>query len=127
MRRRVPLVIAAALAASALGSAAGAQAAVRSQAGSCYDWAYTYAIDSSHIQVNAYWECPSPAPQPWLILQRQTAGGGWQYVTDSNSPYPHSGISYTCAGTTPNTYQVGPIFSPDGSTYSFYQFTDNCG
>jgi hypothetical protein len=120
-------MLATTLAVSALGSAGAAQAGVaRSQAASCYSWSYTYSIDSSHIQVNAYWNCGGTTPQAWLVLQRQTPGGGWQYITDSNSPYPHNGISYTCVGTTPNTYQVGPIFNPDGSN-SFHQFTDNCG
>jgi hypothetical protein len=127
MRRTAPVLFAVALGASALTSAAGAHAAVRPQSASCYDWSYNYSINSTQIQVTATWDCGGTAPQPWMILQRQTAGGGWQYVTDSNSPYPHNGVTYNCVGTTPNTYQVGPIFSPDGSSNSFHQFTDNCG
>ena len=127
MRRDIPVIVAAVLAASAL-STAGAQAAtVRPQTASCYNWGYNYSINSSSIQVTATWLCGGTAPQPWLILQRQTPSGSWQYITDSNSPYPHSGISYTCANTNLNTYQVGPIFAPGGASNSFYQFTDACG
>jgi hypothetical protein len=128
MRRRVPVILATALAATALVTvgAQAAQAAPRPQTASCYDWSYTYAIDSSHIHVGANWECGGTAPQAWLVLQRLLPGGNWQYVTDSYSPYPRNAIDYTCVNSTPNTYQVGPIFAPDGS-YSFVTFTDNCG
>jgi hypothetical protein len=128
LRRTAPLLLTAALAAIALGPAT-AQASVPKPAASCYGWYYNYTINSSRIEAKLTWACPgTPEPSTWIYLQRLSPTGGSTYVTDINSTgSSHDDLVYYCDGTTPNTYEVGPIFTAPSGAYSFYTFTDNCG
>ncbi|WP_432994320.1 hypothetical protein [Dactylosporangium sp. CA-233914] len=101
-----------------------AQAAVaRPAAASCYGFNYSYSITSSAIQVTATNACPGSSTA-YLVLERYTGVSSypWAFVASGNGS-----LTYVCNGTTPNTYHVGPIFTPGSSGYTWYQFTDNCG
>ncbi|HTJ37028.1 MAG TPA: hypothetical protein VL738_27700 [Dactylosporangium sp.] len=106
---------------------APAQAAVASpatpSAASCYGFYYSYSINSSAIQVTASNACPGSSTA-YLVLERYNGASGypWAFVASGNGS-----LTYICNGTTPNTYHVGPIFTPGSSGYTWYQFTDNCG
>jgi hypothetical protein len=118
-----------ALAVAAVATAAliPAQAAVASpaspSAASCYGFYYSYSINSTAIQATAYNACAGSGTA-YLVIERYNGAPGypWAFVASGNGS-----VSYTCNGTTPNTYHIGPIFNPSSSGYTWYQFTDNCG
>jgi hypothetical protein len=124
MKLRTAAMTAVAIAAAAL---APAQAAAASPAGvsaaSCYGFYYSYSINSTAIQVTTSNACPGSSTA-YLVLERYngTPGYPWAFVASS-----YGSLTYICNGTTPNTYHVGPIFTPGSSGYTWYQFTDNCG
>jgi hypothetical protein len=90
---------------------------------SCYGFYYSYSIDSSAIRVTTSNACPGSGTA-YLVLERYNGVSGypWAFVASS-----YGSLTYNCNGTTPNTYHVGPIFTPGSSGYTWYQFTDNCG
>jgi len=121
MKLKVIAMTAIAVATAAL---APAQAAVASPAAaSCYGFYYSYSISSSAIQVTTTNACAGSGTA-YLVLERYNGADGypWAFVASGNGS-----LTYTCNGTAANTYHVGPIFTPGGSGYTWYQFTDNCG
>ncbi|WP_432842921.1 hypothetical protein [Dactylosporangium sp. CA-092794] len=116
--------IAMAAVAAATAAVAPAPAAMASPAAaSCYGFSYSYSISSSAIQVTATNACPGSSTA-YLVLERYNGVPGypWAFVASGNGS-----LTYICNGSTPNTYHVGPIFTPGSSGYTWYQFTDNCG
>ena len=110
--------------AAATATLAPAQAALAGpSAAACYGFSYSYSISSSAIQVTATDACGGSSAA-YLVLERYngTPGYPWAFVASGNGS-----LTYLCNGTTPNTYHVGPIFTPGSSGYTWYQFTDTCG
>lgn len=121
---RIAAAAATALAATGFGPAA-AHAAAR-PATSCYQFGYSYNINSSEIQVTATWACPGEqAPEAYMVLLRYE-NGYYAYVTTNDNPYYSTTLTYACNGTTPNSYEIQPEFT-GGSGYTTYSFTDDCG
>jgi hypothetical protein len=101
---------------------APAQAAVR-PATSCYGFNYSYSINSVHIQATATEACPGSTIPPYMVIER-LVNGNYSFITSTTSGF----ISYTCSGkATPTGYEIGPIFTVGVPSYTWYQFTDNCG
>jgi len=123
-KHRTAVAAATALAAAVL-DPASAQAAAR-PADSCYQFGYTYNINSYEIQVTATWACPGVQPaQAYMVLLRYQ-NGYYAYVTTNDNPTYSTTLTYYCNGTAPNSYEIQPEFT-GGSGYTTYSFTDNCG
>jgi hypothetical protein len=125
-KHRIALTAATTLAAAAL-SPLAAQASTQAARpnASCYQFGYTYNINSSEIQVTATWACPGQAPEAYMVLLRYE-NGYYAYVTTNDSPTYSTTLTYYCNGTTPNSYEIQPEFT-GGSGYTTYSFTDDCG
>lgn len=107
-------------------SPVSAHAAARPADSSCYQFGYSYNINSYEIQVTATWACPGEQPaQAYMVLLRYQ-NGSYAYVTTNDSPTYSTTLTYYCNGTTPNSYEIQPEFT-GGSGYTTYSFTDNCG
>jgi hypothetical protein len=123
-KQRIALTAATALALATL-SPAAAKAAARPDT-SCYQFGYTYNINSYEIQVTATWACPGEqAPDAYMVLLRYQ-DDYYAYVTTNDSPTYSTTLTYICDGTAPNSYEIQPEFT-GGSGYTTYSFTDDCG
>src|SRR6185312_11411365 len=98
-------------AAAALVPTAASAAPSAVPADSCYGFYYSYTTSGPQIRATAVNACPGSYAQPYLLLERYNPNGGsypWTFVTSSSS----GSMTYTCVGATPNTYHIGPVFTP---------------
>ena len=104
--------------------AAASAGAVRPQTCNPYPLGYAITDNSTAISVTISYPCAGEG-KTWLVLERSNGSGGWNYVTDDDSPGP--GIYYACHGTTTYTYELLPLFNTASGAWTTDYFTDNCG